>query len=166
MAARWSMVIFISAVCLYYLSVRICAQYVDPGDSFYDAAVRETQEEAGIDVDIKGILRVEYSKNSYGSQSNSRMRVIFYAEPKDENQKPKSIPDKESLEGRYVTVKEFVKFKKIRGPEIVEWGSYLDKGGLIYPLEFFTECFAKVKAPDFNMKHVQNCKNNRKFQAK
>ena len=123
-------------------------------------------EEAGVDVAIKGILRVEYSKNSSGSQSHSRMRVIFYAEPKDENQKPKSIADKESLEARWVTCKEFLKLGKIRGPEIIEWGTYLANGGLIYPLEFFTECFTKPKVPDYNMKHINNCDNNKKLAQK
>ena len=32
------------------------------------------------------------------------MRVIFYAEPIDDKQVPKSVPDKESLEARWVTV--------------------------------------------------------------
>jgi hypothetical protein len=35
------------------------------------------------------------------------MRVIFYAEPIDDKQVPKSVPDKESLEARWVTVQEF-----------------------------------------------------------
>ena len=91
------------------------------------------------------------------------MRVIFYAEPKDENQKPKSIPDDESLEGRFVTVKEFQRFKKIRGPELIEWGNYLDNGGLIYPLELFTECFTKPRVPDYTMKDIKNCDNHLKL---
>ena len=106
---------------------------------------------------------MEYGKNSYGSQSNARMRVIFYGEPKDEDQAPKSIPDKESLEGRYVTVKEFANLNKIRGPELVDWGTYINNGGLIYPLDFFTECFTKPKQPDYTMKHIKNCNNNKKF---
>eukprot|EP01083_Nonionella_stella_P298023 1011856_1 len=139
------------------------AGYVDPGESFYEGGIRETQEEAGVDVDIKGILRVEYGKDVYGSQSSARMRVIFYAEPKDENQKPKSIADKESLEGRYVTVNEFSKLNKIRGPELMEWGTYIDNGGLIYPLQLFTECFTKPTVPDYAMKHIKNCDNHLKL---
>mmetsp|Transcript_57312 Transcript_57312/g.91240 ORF Transcript_57312/g.91240 Transcript_57312/m.91240 type:complete len:192 (-) Transcript_57312:38-613(-) len=139
------------------------AGYVDPGESFYEGGIRETQEEAGLDVDLKGILRVEYGRNTYGSQSSARMRVIFYAEPKDENQKPKDKPDSESLEARFVTVKEFASLNKIRGPELVEWGTYLDNGGLVYPLELFTECFAKPSVPDYTMKHLNNCNNHSKL---
>jgi hypothetical protein len=32
------------------------------------------------------------------------MRVIFYAEPMDKNQVPKSIPDDESLEAKWMTL--------------------------------------------------------------
>ncbi len=53
---------------------------VDAGESFQKAAVRECKEEAGINIDIKGVLRVEHSVNG---GSEARMRVIFYAEPKD-----------------------------------------------------------------------------------
>ena len=109
---------------------------------------------------------MEYSKQSYGSQSSARMRVIFYAEPIDENQKPKSVPDKESLEGRYVTVSEFEKIGKIRGPELIEWGNYLDNGGLIYPLEFFGECYGKPAVPDYTFKQINNCDNHSKFAQK
>ena len=34
---------------------------VDAGESFMKAAIRETKEEAGIDIELIGILRVEYS---------------------------------------------------------------------------------------------------------
>ena len=50
-------------------------------ETFQECAIRETLEEGGIKVTLKGVLRVEHSEaNKYGS----RMRVIFYAEPKDD----------------------------------------------------------------------------------
>ena len=54
---------------------------VDEGESFQQAARRECKEEASINIDIKGVLRVEHSVQGDGSEA--RMRVIFYAEPKD-----------------------------------------------------------------------------------
>lgn len=56
---------------------------VDPGETFEVAAIRETKEEAGIDVELKGILRVEYDINSFSNFV--RFKVVYYAEPKDEN---------------------------------------------------------------------------------
>ncbi len=53
---------------------------VDPGESFDAAAYRECREEANIDIELKGVLRVEHALQ--GSDS-ARMRLIFYAEPID-----------------------------------------------------------------------------------
>jgi hypothetical protein len=65
---------------------------VDAGETFSTAAIRETMEEAGIDIELKGILGIDYEPHS----DYVRMRVVFYAEPKDFDQLPKSIPDFES----------------------------------------------------------------------
>ena len=61
---------------------------VDPPESFFEAAIRETKEEAGVDVQLKGILRTEFNIKSENYQ---RMKVIFYAEPIDQKQKAKGL---------------------------------------------------------------------------
>jgi len=49
-------------VCCVCVCVCVCVYItggaVDPGETFSEAAVRETKEEAGIDVELKGILKV------------------------------------------------------------------------------------------------------------
>ena len=67
-----------------------------------------------------------------------KMRVIFYAEPQDNDQIPKQIPDKESLEARYVELKEFSKLGKIRGNELLQFGELVENGK-VYPLSLFPE---------------------------
>jgi phosphatase NudJ len=62
------------------------AGLVDPGETYMQAAHRETLNEAAIRVEIKGILRVEHSV--YGP-THARMRVVMYAEPIDNEQVPK-----------------------------------------------------------------------------
>lgn len=118
---------------------------VDPPEEFVAAAIREAKEEAGIDVEIKGVLRVEASAMA-GVQ---RMKFIFYAEPKDENQKPKSEADEESEEARWLTLEEIKGLQKEtpgwRGPELHDWAEYLDKGGIIYPLSMFVYEGSDVK---------------------
>ena len=110
---------------------------VDAGETFEVAAVRETKEEAGIDIDLKGILRVEYNLIS---SDCARMRVIFFAEPKDPSQKPKSVPDEESIEARWVTIDELHEMDGnlpgLRGTELLDWGKYIEEGGHIAPLSF------------------------------
>lgn len=61
---------------------------VDPPESFEECAIRETKEEAEVDVELKGILGVENSLDQ--KKNHLRIRVVFYAEPIDNNQKPKS----------------------------------------------------------------------------
>mmetsp|Transcript_35411 Transcript_35411/g.31886 ORF Transcript_35411/g.31886 Transcript_35411/m.31886 type:complete len:101 (+) Transcript_35411:46-348(+) len=56
--------------------------HIDPPESFLDGAIRETKEEAGIDIEIKGILRFEYKPQG---GKKMKLRVVVYGEPKDEN---------------------------------------------------------------------------------
>jgi len=126
-----------------YLSVRekrnrgwwVPGGKVDPPESFTEAAIREVKEEAGIDVELKGILQVLYK---IPEQNFQRIKIIFYAEPKDENQKPKDFADDESEEAQWFTFKEIEDLKhKLpgwRGPELYEWTKYLEDGGIIYPI--------------------------------
>ena len=73
---------------------------VDPGEDLDKAAIRETLEEAGVEIELKGILRMEYSpKTKY-----SRLRVIFYGEPVDDSARAKTIPDFESVGACWVSI--------------------------------------------------------------
>ena len=60
---------------------------MDAGEGLTSAAHRECLEEAGIEIELKGILAIEYhpcgkSTSSSGNRSHLiRMRVIFFAEP-------------------------------------------------------------------------------------
>ena len=58
---------------------------MDLGESLTAAAVRETSEEAGVKVELKGILHVDFSKDL------SWRRVIFYAEPVEVVEAPAAV---------------------------------------------------------------------------
>jgi phosphatase NudJ len=102
---------------------------VEQGESFADAAVRETLEEAGIPVRITGLIRVEHAPSPAGS----RMRIIYLAEPTDDTP-PKSEPDDESLGAAWVTRAELADYA-LRGEEVAELFDYVANGGAIYPPE-------------------------------
>mmetsp|Transcript_11987 Transcript_11987/g.19804 ORF Transcript_11987/g.19804 Transcript_11987/m.19804 type:complete len:277 (+) Transcript_11987:432-1262(+) len=138
---------------------------VDAGEVLTAAARRETMEEAGIDVEMKGILSIEYhpscpgnSRNSVSSSSSSsshrshrqqqqdhivRLRVVFYAEPTPHGlqQLPKSIPDFESAGACWCSLEEIQGRDSIRlrGSEPRRWSKYLADGGVVYPMSLLEE---------------------------
>lgn len=100
---------------------------VEEGESFADAAVRETREEGGIPVRITGVIRVEHSPSPAGA----RMRVIYLAEPTDDTP-PKTEPDDESLGAKWVT-RDQLAHHDLRGDEVAQLFDYVADGGTIYP---------------------------------
>lgn len=127
---------------------------VDPGESFQEAAIRETKEEAGIDIKLTGVLQFQYRPRDLGGgvlffswwcsplpHSCQRMRVVFLGEPVDASQAPKSIPDYESQGAEWMThakIKDLAKRGKLRGMEPAYWTSYLEDGGPVYPLSLIS----------------------------
>ena len=113
---------------------------VDPPESFFEAAIREAKEETLLDIELKGILQHQY--NFVEDGRFLRYRVVFYGEPKDQNQKPKDKPDAESLEAKWLSLEKLEKMLKkgqLRGSDLLDWGKYIEKGGTIFPLESFQE---------------------------
>ena len=70
------------------------------------------------------------------------MRVIFYAEPTSDSPPPKSEPDSESEEARYVTLEELLELNEAppywRGGELYKYAKYIEDGGEIYPLSLLS----------------------------
>ncbi|MER2561537.1 MAG: NUDIX hydrolase, partial [Myxococcaceae bacterium] len=87
---------------------------VEPGETFEEAALRETLEESGLRVRLDGIVRLERSVIDGGA----RERVIFTAVPLDASP-PKSVADEHSLEARWCTLDELERLP-LRGEEPLE----------------------------------------------
>lgn len=117
---------------------------VDAGQTFAEAAVREAQEEAGVDCELAGVLRIECTAPAHG-----RLRVIFYARPKGQSLTLKTKPDHHSRGARWVTLEELDAISNrrrgvvpgvpdetcyLRGSEPLDWFHYVAKGGTVYPL--------------------------------
>lgn len=120
--------------------------FVESGESFQQAAIRECREESHIDVRLEGILRVEFD---HGTE-NTRMRVVFYAVPVRPGQAIKTTPDSESEEARWVTRPELEELGqgkgRLRGPELLEWSWYVENGGAIHPLSILSNEGAIIPA--------------------
>lgn len=108
---------------------------VDPGETFAQAAYRETLEEAGIGIKVEGLLRVEHRRTE---ATSGRMRVFFYGSPIHEDAPLKSTPDGESLRAKWMTPKD-MKGLKLRSREVIEWAEYVEGGGVIYSLSLLAE---------------------------
>ena len=87
---------------------------VEPGESFAQAAVRETREEAGLDVVLEGVLRVE---QVHGAEQ--RLRVFFLARARDDSA-AKTVADEHSLGARWFSVEELASVT-LRGDEVEDW---------------------------------------------
>ncbi|EYF05053.1 Hypothetical protein CAP_3643 [Chondromyces apiculatus DSM 436] len=101
---------------------------VEAGESFAEAALRETLEEGGIPIVLEGILRVEHSPRG----DEARFRVIFLARPADDAT-PKRQPDEHSLEARWVTLEELATLPQ-RGPDLVQLFEDVLQGAPVFPL--------------------------------
>lgn len=102
---------------------------VEPGESIVAAAHRETMEEAGVAIDLAGILRIENSVHIDGS---ARLRVFFLAHPRDDTP-PKHEPDDETLGAAWVALDEIDRYP-LRGDEVLPIFRYVADGGPVYPL--------------------------------
>jgi 8-oxo-dGTP pyrophosphatase MutT (NUDIX family) len=101
---------------------------VEPGETFPDAALRETLEETGVPIDLDGIVRVEHQPHPDGS----RLRVIFLAHPAADVP-PKSTPDRESLGAAWFTLDQLAALD-LRGQEVLHILRHVHDGGAIHPL--------------------------------
>lgn len=119
------------------------AGHCDRGQTFAQAALRETEEEAGLQVDLVGVLAVEHSIS--GQSDHARMRVVFLATPRDPEAPPKSVPDHESQGAAWLSRAELAELSKrpppggLRGKELLNWAAYIEDGGPVLPLSALQE---------------------------
>lgn len=117
---------------------------IDENESVTAAAIRETIEETGIHIDLKGILSFEYhscGQYQYDNKYLVRLRIVFYAEPTMEDlyKLPKSIPDFESVGASWCSIEDINNGLRLRGDEPKTWINYIHQGGQIYPLSILQE---------------------------
>lgn len=110
----------------YYLP----AGRVEPGETLFEAALRETKEEAGISIVLHGLIRVEHAPHPAGT---TRMRVLFTGSPVGE-QPLKTVADHESQGAVWATLPEIAAMR-MRGSDALEAIHFVARGGRILPLD-------------------------------
>lgn len=112
---------------------------VDPGETISEAALRETREEAGIDVRLTGIYRIE-QRPTASPQFGMRIRAFFAAVPVDANAAPKSTSDHHSRRAAWLTLDDIRDGRRLRGDEVLDvitaiaWGN-----ATVHPLGLLVE---------------------------
>jgi phosphatase NudJ len=102
---------------------------VEAGESFGEAALRETEEEAGIAVVLDGIVRVEHTPR----RTDARLRVVFSA-TSDDPREPKKFADRHSLQARWVPFQE-ISDLLLRGDEMLDYLDHVHSGRPMAPVE-------------------------------
>lgn len=100
------------------------------------AAIRETSEEAGIEVKLDGIMRIDYRMND----GHMWMRILFAAHQTNDAP-PKSKPNQHSTCARWVTMNELKKLE-LRSNDIQEICEHFSDLK-IYPLEILHQIKSK-----------------------
>lgn len=123
---------------------------VEPGESFAEAAIRETAEEAGVPIRLCGLLRIEHSITHSVTHAlapgNLRVRVVYYAEPVDDTP-PKQVPDEESLGAAWAHLDELDGYP-LRGPDVRDYFEYVAGGGAITPLDVLGDEHVPIMATE------------------
>ncbi len=102
---------------------------VEKGETFQQAARRETLEESSVMVRLTGILSIEHTPSVHGS----RFRVLFVGEPINP-EGIKTEPDHHTLEARWVSLDELAKYE-LRSQEVVKHFQSVAAGAEVYPLD-------------------------------
>ena len=106
---------------------------VQPGEGLIEAAIRETREEAGIDITPKAILWIEDEGRVYEEDLwAGRWRFILRAEPDNPDQIPGKTDD--SLDVRWLTLQEIEKLP-LRSLEVISILAETMRGLHELPLE-------------------------------
>jgi 8-oxo-dGTP pyrophosphatase MutT (NUDIX family) len=96
---------------------------VEPSESLLAAAVRETEEEAGVRVELRGLLALEHDPQ--------RFRFVFVGRASADAQ-PKRRPDEHTRSAAWKTVEELRRLP-LRHPEVLTWIARYEQATALLP---------------------------------
>jgi phosphatase NudJ len=121
----------------YYLP----AGKVETGEDLIAAAVRETAEEAGVLIGLRGLLGFDHEWHE--ASSRTRLRFVFVGYLGAETP-PKSRPDKHTLRALWVT-KGQLREMPLRHPEVLTWIERYEEARALLPCAAY-ECYGMTSA--------------------
>jgi 8-oxo-dGTP pyrophosphatase MutT (NUDIX family) len=105
---------------------------VDRGETFCEGAAREAKEEAGLEIALEGLLRVEHNSDW------SELRLLFVGCPTEPDAKPKTTSDVHSERASWVTVDK-LSVLQVRDEDVEPAYRARHNGAPIYPLDLLCE---------------------------
>lgn len=111
---------------------------LEPGESFEDAALREAHEEAGIPIQLDGVLEIQFTPQVAFvpcALGLARLRVTFLASPLDDSP-PKETADRHSRQARW-WMPDDLESLDLRGDEVDRWIRSVCARAPTYPLSMF-----------------------------
>ena len=105
---------------------------VEPGETLVQAAVRETREEAGIEIRPHSLLWFDHQWLALDGSYAAKWRFVLVASPAGLAD-PKIEPDRHSLEARWIAPAELASYP-LRDFEVVPLIRHVDGGGPLTPL--------------------------------
>jgi phosphatase NudJ len=101
---------------------------VEPGETLAEAAIRETLEESGVEIELEGLLRLEHRPLG----TSARVRAFFLARPVA-GSTPRTTPNEHSLGARFVTRDE-ARQLPLRGDEVMAILDYAAGAPALLPM--------------------------------
>jgi phosphatase NudJ len=111
---------------------------IEGGEPFQAGAMREVQEEAGIPVELDGIVRVEFHRVERGPRgAGSLLRFVFAAHPGGEAPL-KSVPDEHSRQAAWCSIEDARRLR-LRTPATLGLLEHVAAGQPLHPLSLLTQ---------------------------
>jgi phosphatase NudJ len=107
---------------------------VEPGESLTAAAVRETAEEAGTAIGVRGLLGFDHEWSPL-APPRAKLRFVFVGYPAV-HAPPKARPDEHSRGARWVRKEELGRMP-LRHPEALGWIERFERAGPLLPCEAY-----------------------------
>jgi 8-oxo-dGTP pyrophosphatase MutT (NUDIX family) len=105
---------------------------VEPGENLMAAIVRETIEEAGMLIGLRGILGIDHSSGAAGG----KLRFCYVGYPAIA-QPPKSQPDQHSRGAAWLT-KDELERRPLRHPEVLDWITRWERNEPLLPCRSYS----------------------------
>ena len=108
---------------------------VEPGEDLVSAAVRETMEEAGVEVEVTGIVAIDHMPRLPGWDF-ARWRFVVEARMKPGSPAPRTEPNEDTLGAGFFSLQD-AETLSMRGKDALALIRHHMDGGTVAPIELY-----------------------------